>query len=45
MKRLSHIENMVTLAVCAAIVLGLYYMGAGGWSGAGFLVLFNLNTR
>ncbi len=37
------IENIVTLLVCAAIVLGLYAMGAGFWSFAGFAVLLNLN--
>jgi hypothetical protein len=38
------LENIATLIVSAALVLGLYWMGAGGWAGIGFAVLFNLNT-
>lgn len=38
------IENIVTVLAIAAIVLGLYAMGAGGWSGCGFLLLLNLST-
>jgi hypothetical protein len=38
------IENMVTVASTAALVLGLYAMGAGGWAAGGFLLLINMNT-
>ncbi|WP_158255417.1 hypothetical protein [Rhodopseudomonas palustris] len=37
------IENIVTISAAAAVVLGLYYMGAGGWAASGFLLLLNLN--
>ncbi len=39
------LENIVTLLATAAIVLGLYAMGAGSAAMWGFLVLFNLNTK
>ncbi len=42
--KLSMMENVVTLIVCGAIVLGLYAMGAGGWALWGLLLLFNLST-
>lgn len=38
------IENMVTVASTTALVLGLYAMGAGGWSAGGLILLINLNT-
>lgn len=38
------IENMVTVASTAALILGLYAMGAGGWAAGGFLLLINMNT-
>lgn len=38
------IENMVTIASTAALVLGLYAMGAGGWAAGGFVLLLNINT-
>lgn len=38
------LENIVTLAATAAIVLGLYYMGAGGHSFWGLLLLLNITT-
>lgn len=37
------IENVATMIATAAIVLGLYYMGAGAWSFLGFLLLLNMN--
>lgn len=37
------IENIVTLVVCAAVVLGLGYFDADGW-GWGLLILLNLNS-
>ena len=36
-------ENCITLICCTAIVLGLYAMGAGGWSFLGLLLLGNIN--
>lgn len=44
MRTAAHVENMVTLAVCGAVVIGLYAMGAGAWSFWGLVVLLNLNT-
>lgn len=38
------IENIATMAFTAAIVLGLYYMGAGWLSLSGFILLFNMNN-
>lgn len=38
------IENIVTILLTAAVVLGLYWMGAGGWSFLGLLFLINLNS-
>jgi hypothetical protein len=37
-------ENIVTMAFTAAVVLGLYAMGAGAHAGWGFLLLINLNS-
>jgi hypothetical protein len=37
------VENIVTIIVTAILVLGLYWMGAGGWSFLGLLVLANMN--
>lgn len=42
--RMAMIENMVTVVATAAFVLGLYWMGAGGWSAGGFLLLCNINA-
>lgn len=39
------VENCVTVVATAALVLGLYALGAGGWSAGGFLLLANLNLR
>lgn len=38
-------ENAVTLACTTILVLGLYAMGAGGWSLFGLLFLFNINYQ
>lgn len=37
------IENIATLIATAVIVVGLYWLGAGGWSFLGFLLLLNIN--
>ena len=39
------IENIVTVIAIAAIVIGLYAMGAGGFSAVGFILFLNLNTH
>lgn len=44
MLRMAMLENMVTVAASAATVLGLYWMGAGGWAAGGFLLMLNLNS-
>lgn len=36
-------ENIYTMAICAALVFGLYFIGAGGHSFWGLLILLNLN--
>jgi hypothetical protein len=38
------IENIATIAGMVALILGLYAMGAGGWSLWGFVLLANLNS-
>jgi hypothetical protein len=38
------IENIVTMVATAALVLGLYSMGAGGYAFFGLLLLTNINT-
>jgi hypothetical protein len=38
------IENIVTLSVIAAIILGIYAMGGGLWGMWAFVLLLNLNT-
>lgn len=43
MEKWVFIENIVTLAACAAIILGFYAMGAGLHSYWGLVVLGNLN--
>lgn len=37
------IENCITLLITAALILGLYKMGAGGWSFWGLVLLMNIN--
>ena len=43
-KRMARIENMVTLAATVSLTLGLYALGAGGWSFVGLVCLLNMNT-
>jgi hypothetical protein len=38
------IENVITMTLTATVVLGLYAMGAGGWSLCGFLLMLNMNS-
>lgn len=38
------IENSVTMVAMVALVLGLYSLGAGGWSLWGLVLMMNLNT-
>jgi hypothetical protein len=40
--RLVMIENIATIAGAVALILGLYAMGAGGWSALGALLLTNV---
>lgn len=42
--KLVALENVITIAVCSILVLGLYYMGAGGYSFMGLAVLLNITT-
>lgn len=44
MPTIAHIENMVTLVVCACLIAGLYALGAGDSSLWALLVLLNLNV-
>ena len=37
-------ENIATMAVTSATVIGLYYLGAGAHAGWGFLLMLNLNA-
>lgn len=37
------VENCITIIATAALVLGLYSLGAGGWAAGGFLLMINLN--
>jgi hypothetical protein len=45
MRTVAHVENIVTIIVTAALILGLYWMGAGGWSLWGLLLMGNLNSQ
>lgn len=38
------LENVITIVVCSILVLGLYYMGAGGYSFMGLAILLNITT-
>lgn len=42
--KLIMIENVITTILCSIIVLGLYYMGAKGYSFLGLLMLLNITT-
>ncbi len=41
--RRAQYENMVTVVVSAALVLGLYLAGAQAFSLCGFILLLNIN--
>lgn len=43
MSRNSYIENVVTMLCMTALILGLFWMGAGGWSLCGLLLFMNMN--
>lgn len=38
------VENIFTLAIAGATVVGMYAIGAGAWCMLGLVLLFNLNT-
>jgi hypothetical protein len=42
--RRAHYENLATLAAIVAVVIGLYALGAGGYSAVGFILLLNINS-
>lgn len=42
--KLVALENVITIVVCGILVLGLYYMGAAGYSFMGLAVLLNITT-
>lgn len=39
------LENIVTICAIAAIILGVWAMGGGGWGFVGLILLTNINTR
>lgn len=43
MPRNALIENIATIVGTVALVLGLWWMGAGGWSFFGLLLMLNIN--
>jgi hypothetical protein len=43
MPKMAVLENVATLVVAMATVLGLYALGAGGFSALGLVFLLNLN--
>ncbi len=43
--RLAILENIATLVATAAIVIGLYWLGAGAWCFWGLALMVNLNGR
>ena len=43
MNKWNYIENIVTMSVIAAIILGLYYMGGGYWGFISLILLTNMN--
>ena len=42
--KLVALENTITIVVCSILVLGLYYMGAAGYSIVGLAILLNITT-
>lgn len=38
------VENIITLLCMTGLILGLYYMGAGGWAALPMLLVFNLSS-
>ena len=42
--KLVMIENVITTILCGIVVLGLFYMGAKGYSFFGLLMLLNITT-
>lgn len=36
--------NVITIVVCCILVLGLYYMGAAGYSFIGLAILLNITA-
>lgn len=43
MRAILVVENMVTMALCVALVLGILYLGGGWLCLSGFLLLLNWN--
>lgn len=43
MKTWDYIENLATIIGTVVLILGLYWMGAGGWSALGGLLIANVN--
>lgn len=43
MRTWSYIENICTMIVITAIILGIYAMGGGLWGMWAFVLLFNIN--
>ena len=42
--KLVALENVITIVVCSILVLGLYYMGAAGYSFMGLAILLNITS-
>lgn len=42
--RWAYVENIATLVAMVALILGLWWLGAGGWSLWGLLLLLNMNS-
>ena len=41
----AYIENIITMLVMAAIILGVWAMGGGGWGFWSLVLLLNLNHQ
>lgn len=39
----AYVENIVTIAAMVVIILGALYLGAGGYSWLGLMLLWNIN--